>query len=249
MSLETITVTLSTIGTDAGPFIVKDEFISSYSGVSRSSLLAGYSNIFNNETTKFEITSSGVCTNKYQIDIVRQNAYVYFSNDFGVTSAGRGALLWFSINDYYTPNTPGSVTTANCLSTTEMGISPNPSFTASISYWRNDVSNTLDSGGGSLRSPDGTKTIYIDDVTNPLSYNGTYGYWGRTNNIFTTDEGLYISAIRIDSVGTNSTIANRGIGYRYFYIIPSPSIFIRTSQGISSGFSAGATGITFFNLG
>lgn len=249
MSLENITVTLSTIGTNAGPFVVKDEFVSSYSGVSRSSLLAGYTNVFNNETTKFEISSSGDCTNNYQIDIVRQNAYVYFSNDFGVTSGGRGALLWFSINDYYTPNTPASVITANCLSTTEMGTTPNPSFTASISYWRSDISPTLDAGSGVLRSPDGTKTIYIDDVTNPLSYNGTSGYWGRTNNIFTTDEGLYISAIRIDSVGANSTIANRGIGYRYFYIIPNPLTFIRTSQGISNSFSAGATGITFFNLG
>jgi hypothetical protein len=248
MSLETITVTLSTIGTDAGPFIVKDEFINSYSGVSRSTLLAGYSNVFNNETTKFEITSSGVCTNNYQIDITRPNLYVYFSNDHGDTSGGRGALFWFSLNNYYSSNTPADVTTSNCVSTTEMGVTPNPSFTASISYWRNDVSNTLDAGGGTLRAADGTKTIYINDAVYPLTYNAVRGFWGRIDNIFTVPEGLYIAAIRIDSIGANSTVANNGVGKRYFYVIPNPTTFTRTQSGINSGFAVGSTGINFFNL-
>ena len=63
MALISATITISTIGVDAGPFTVSDGLGNTYTNVSRASLLSGYTNDFDDAATDITVTSTGVCTN------------------------------------------------------------------------------------------------------------------------------------------------------------------------------------------
>jgi hypothetical protein len=67
MALVSVIITVTTIGADAGPFTVSDGLGNTYSGVTRSMLLAGYLNQFDDTATNITVTSTGVCTNSLSI--------------------------------------------------------------------------------------------------------------------------------------------------------------------------------------
>jgi hypothetical protein len=70
MALRNATVTINTIGAAAGPFTVTDSVGQTYTNVSKASLLAGYTNIFDDTAAAITVTSTGVCTNNLVIPIV-----------------------------------------------------------------------------------------------------------------------------------------------------------------------------------
>jgi len=164
--------------------------------------------------------------------------YVYFTN--ADTSAGRGARIYFSINDYYTPNTPASLLAANCLDTSDLGTTPGISVT--VDFWKDDVTNSIDNGGGSVRTRDGVKTIIINDGTLPLSYSGTTGAWERLTGWFTLAEGSDIAAFKITAISPDPFTS----GSTYEFNLPPSNSIIRSID--KPTFSAGSTSVVFFDL-
>lgn len=159
---------------------------------------------------------------------------VYFTNH--PTNGDRGAKIWFSQNDYYTPNTPASLIPANCLNPGNLGITPN--IYIKVNYWRDDISGSIDDGFGSVRTPDGTKTITIP--TDLLTYNVSSGAWQRSTGIWTLDEGANIAAFEI----TEATDFYTVFGVTHQILLPPYHHFIR----VHNTFDAGLTGVTWFDL-
>jgi hypothetical protein len=159
---------------------------------------------------------------------------VYFTNS--PTVGDRGAIVWFSANDYYTPNTPASLIPANCLNISDLG--PSPAIEIELNYWTDDDEATIDDGFGDVRTPDGTKTINVS--TDLLTYNGSSGAWQRGNGLFTLLEGANIAAFEITSV--TSGLTYNGVNHQFN--LPPANHFIR----VHNTFSAGATGVIWFDL-
>jgi len=179
-------------------------------------------------TTTTTTSTTTTTTNVPQQDII------YFTNHS--TLQNRGARIWFSQQDYYTPNTPASVIAANCLSTGDLGVTPSISVT--INYWRDDINPSIDDGFAGVRAPDGTKTITID--TDLLTYNISSGAWQRSGSIFTADEGTNIAAFAI----TSSTVYYTYFGVTHQLLCPPANHYIR----VHNTFSAGGTSIIWFDL-
>ena len=57
-------------------------------------------------------------------------------------------------------------------------------------------------------------------------------------------QGTNIAAFRLDNVTATVT----GTSITYGTILPVPTTFIRNDVGLASSFSAGSTGVTFFQL-
>lgn len=163
-----------------------------------------------------------------------ENDIVYFTNS--PTVASRGAKIWFSQNDYYTPNTPASLIPANCLDISGLGTSPSISVT--LNYWKDDILGTIDDGFGAVRAADGTKVINIS--TDLLTYNGSSGAWQRGNGLFTLVEGADIAAFEITAV----TASYIYLGIDHHFSLPPALHFIR----VHNTFLAGTTGVIWFDL-
>lgn len=185
-------------------------------------------------TTSTTTTTTTSTTTTTTAAPIIENDIVYFTNT--PTNGDRGAKIWFSQNDYYTPNTPASVIAANCLSTVDLGT--NPSITIVVDYWQDDVFGTIDDGFGSKRAPDGNKTITIS--SDLLVYNGSSGAWQRSNGIFTLSEGANIAAFEIVNISTNY-IYN---GVDHVFQLPPADHLIR----VHNTFLAGATSVIWFDL-
>lgn len=181
-------------------------------------------------TTTTTTTTSTTTTTTVAIE----SDIVYFTNS--PTAGDRGAIIWFSANDYYTPNTPASLIPANTLDMSDLGPSPNISVT--VRYWRDDITNTIDDGGGLVRTADGTKVINIP--SDLLTYNGSSGAWQRGNGLFTLDEGANIAAFEITAVTASLTFNS----IQHNISLPPALHYIR----VHSGFLAGATGVIWFDL-
>jgi len=101
MALISCTVTITTIGADAGPFTVDDGLGNTYTNVSRASLLAGYVNSFDTMASQITVTSTGVCTNNLVIPFTPPPVLVpinleQFTNGIFYTSCAPDPDGWVS---------------------------------------------------------------------------------------------------------------------------------------------------------
>lgn len=177
-------------------------------------------------TTSTTTTTTAIPSEEFDIP--------YFSNSG--TSGDRGAKIWFSQNDYYTPNTPANVVAANCLSPVDLGV--NPPLALTMDYWTDDVFATIDDGFGNKRTPDGTITVSI--TGDLLTYNGSNGAWMRGNGIFSLFEGANIAAFEITAVPSDYLYN----GVNHNFMLPPADHIIR----VHNTFSAGTTSVVFFDL-
>lgn len=179
-------------------------------------------------------TTTTTSTTTTTTAVPEEEDIVYFTNH--PTNGDRGAIIWFSPNDYYTPNTPASLIPANCLDISDLGAAP--PITVTLDYWRDDVTGTIDDGGGLVRTADGTISVAIP--ADLLTYNGSSGAWQRALGIFTLDEGANIAAFEITNVTASYTYA----GVTHNFNLPPANHRIR----VHAGFLAGATGTIWFDL-
>lgn len=182
-------------------------------------------------TTSTTTTTSSTTTTT---TLAVENDYVYFTNSPSLN--GTGAKVYFSTHDYYTPNTPTAVTSANCLNISDLG--PNPVISITVQYWKDDVQNDIGNGSGGYRAADGTKTIVIS--TDGLSYNVSSGAWQKGSGIFTSDEGTNIAAFKITAV---TSPYNYGVSH--IINLPPADHFIR----VHDTFGEGGSSAIFFDLG
>jgi surface protein len=160
-------ITLTSAGADAGPFNLYsnvDGFVSAFAiGVSKATLLAGYSVIAPAGTTTVRIISAGVCTNF--IDVVIGATTTTSTSTTSTTSTSTTST---------TTSTTSTTSTSTTSTTTTTTTTIAPS--AFISTWR-----TTNTYAGSSNS---------DQVKLPLQNGGTYNFtvnWGDGNtNVITT---------------------------------------------------------------
>lgn len=162
-------------------------------------------------------------------------AYIYGTND--LSTDGRGITVWFSMNDYYTPNNPSGLIAANTLGVDDLGLSP--SIDIPMKFWRDDVSNTLDDGLGNIRVPDGERIV--NPASDGLVFDVASGAWKKATGIFPEAIAPSIAAFRID-LPIIETYTEGDVTY---------SLKVADSETIirvKNTFLAGATGVTFFDL-
>jgi hypothetical protein len=169
-----------------------------------------------------------------------EEVWAYFTTTG--TSANRGAVIFFARTDYYTPNTPASLTAANCLNTGHLGTTPAISVT--VDFWKDNTAfgDTIDDGGGNIRAADGNKTIIINDGSLPLAYNGSTGAWERTSGWFTLSEGADIACFKITAISPDPFVNGRTFNFN----LPPSNKYTRLAA--KPTFSAGATSAVFFDL-
>jgi hypothetical protein len=188
------------------------------------------SNCTTTTTTSTTTTSTTTTTTAAPVEY----GYVYITN--APTTGDRGARIFLSPNNYYAgAGTAADLIPANCWDDTDLGLTP--AITVNINFWTDDIYTTIDDGFGNVRTPDGTKVITI--TTDGLTYNAIDGCWDVSTGIFSLFEGANIAAMEITFV-TNP----------YFFLVnhvifvPPFNNFIR----IHNTFTAGSTGVTWFDL-
>lgn len=106
MALRNATVTVSTIGVDAGPFTITDGLGQTYSGISRATLLAGYTNIFDDTAVNITVTSAAPCGTVLVIPVVTPTPQPTIPPP---TPTPTSNLLTISVHLDVTPTCPGGV--------------------------------------------------------------------------------------------------------------------------------------------
>lgn len=206
-------------------------------------------------TTTGETTTTSTTTSTTTLAPI--TAYIFFTNNN--TAGNKGAKVWLAKSNYYSSGTEASLVEPNVISGSQAGRVPR--FTVDVSFWNNDVTNTLDDGLGNLRSPDGTKSVNLSG-SYQMAYTSSNGYWRTNNPVFDpVTEAPNIAAFRIDNVTPDpydsSVVASDASEYTpnpnsnsriYNIILPDPSTFIRNSNGYASSFETGSTGVTFFDI-